>query len=366
MPSELFAKNFTCPDFYTCTLKSSLDQCKNYIGDSVNNFCQNVSTEWLGVRHVPCFFYGKCYQLTGFKYPIGPEQYMAMVHQETREKIYNYITSNWHSLAGVGVGILTLGALIKLVRMPNEYLETRDERQLSAMLDYADVSTGHWNGSRIHFFWVKEYATFSNVANRIEQLYANSIKFMRDRQESYESSQKPTKPLLSGVSGKPILSEIEEAQVQGAIQWRENAYGQLNALFAKSLTKENRFTRIWNRALDKVSSWKAKDTIKDQELLKQMVANRPIKQSEPVKPEEKPPVVVEEKITPSRLTFAKEAIWNVARLVRDLALTVLYSIWIFSTSWKSNIATSARNVAEDFSNLRNAMLGIFSPESASS
>lgn len=387
MPVDLIATNFTCPNFYSCTLTSNLDACKELIGNGLKNLCQNVTTEVLTMKPTSCGWKGRstCYVPTSTGFP-GPERFMAMVHNETQEKIYNYVTGNWRLLAGVGVGILALGVIIKLVRTPNEYLSTKDEHQLSAMLDYADVSAGHWNGSRIHFLGAREYTTFRDVANRIEQLYANSVEFMHKRQKTYEWSQKPTRPRLSEISGaivsapftlaedalkyfssgKPELSEVEEAQVQKAMQWREKAYGQLNSLFAKSQTRQNRLTGFWDNALDRVSSWRAKDISQDREILAQMVANRPIREPEPVvKTEEKPSVaVVEEKITPNRLTFAKEAIWNVARLVRDLALTVLYSIWIFSTSWKSNIASSARNVAEDFSNLRNAMLGIFSPESA--
>jgi hypothetical protein len=309
-----------------------------------------------------------------------------MVHNETREKIYNYITSNilWCTALGLGAVALGYGAysLVNRVKTPPKFLQTIDKQHLTSMLDNADVSVGHWNGSRISFTGQSEKATFRHIGSHIEQLYANSVEFMRERMRTYEWSQKPTRPALSGISGalitapftilesglkylasgKPVLSEVEEGRVRGAMQWREKAYGQLNSLFAKSQAQIG----FWDKALDRVSSWRPKDISKDQEILTQMVANRPIREPAPVvKAEEKPPVdVVEEKIPPSRLTFAKESIWNVARLVRDLALTVLYSIWIFSTSWKSNIASSARNVADDFGNLRNAMIGIFSPESA--
>jgi hypothetical protein len=267
------------------------------------------------------------------------------------------------------------------VKTPPKFFQTIEKRELTSMLDHAEVSVGHWNGSRINFEGQREQATFRHVAAHIEQLYSNSVNFMRGRQKTYEWSQKSSKPFMPGIgaailsapfmlvesglkylaSGKPELSEGEEVQVQDAMQWREKAYSQLNALFAKSQAKFG----FWDKALDRVSTWREQDISKDREIFGQMVANRPVK-PEPAKPEEKPPVaVVEEKITPSRLTFGKEVIWNVARLVRDIAFTILYSIWIFSASWKSNIATSAQSVADDFSNLRNAMVGIFSPESAS-
>jgi len=96
---------------------------------------------------------------------------------------------------------------------------------------------------------------------------------------------------------------------------REKAYSLLNALFAKSQAQLG----FWDKAIDRLSTWRAKDISKDREILRQIVANRPVK-PEPAKPEEKPPVTVEEKTPLSRLTFEKEVIWNVARLVRDIAL----------------------------------------------
>jgi shikimate kinase len=117
---------------------------------------------------------------------------------------------------------------------------------------------------------------------------------MRKRQETYEWSQKPTRPGLNGISGlvisapfmmleaglktlastRPKLSEEEEQQVQEAMKWRNDRYAQLSTLFQQNQdqinTNSSCLGKIWNKTLDKLGSWRAVP-LKDNEIFDQMI-----------------------------------------------------------------------------------------------
>lgn len=300
---ELLPQNFTCPDFHTCTMVDSLKACEDYLGSSVKGICQSVSTHFIEMVGKSCGFKGRsiCYDPSGIAHA-GPDKVMVLVHNELNEKVYQYAAENfaWLALGGVTTIVLAYGSykLIKEITATPKFLETVSKEQLAKQLDKAKVSNGHWNGNQICFDGESQKVTFSQVSKRIEEIYSESVNFMRKRQETYEWSQKPTRPGLHGISGlvisapfmmleagakllastTPNLNAEEEQQVQDAMQWRKDRYAQLNTLFQQSQDQVNKNSsyigKVWNRTLDKLGSWREISPKKDSEIFDQMVKAR--------------------------------------------------------------------------------------------
>lgn len=300
---ELFAKNFTCPDFHTCSMVETLKACEDYLSSGVEGVCKPVSTNFVEMVGKSCGFKGRsiCFEPTDVTHA-GPDKVMVLVHNEFNEKVYNYVSENFTALALGGLGALALAygsyKLIKHVTATPKYLETASKDQLERSLKNAKVSNGHWNGSQIRFEGETEKATFSQVSRRIEELYSASVDFMRKKQETYEWSQKPTKSkgiglmglvvsapfmMAEGVvktlaSGRPELSSQEERRVRDAMEWRKNRYAQLSSLFKESQDQLNASsylpTRLWDRTLDKLSSWREASLTRDNTIFQEMLKNR--------------------------------------------------------------------------------------------
>lgn len=396
---EIVAQNFTCPDFHTCTLMHSLADCQQKVSAGMQAVCQAVSTNLTEFLAKSCGRRGlsTCFEPTGNTLP-GRDMAMAIVHNETQEKVYNFVTGNltWTAVATLGTVALGFTAykLIKKMSTPPEFFYKADNdrlSQLGILLDHADVSVGHLNGSQIKFTNINDKATFRQVSNRIEQLYSKEVEVMREKQKTYEWSQSETKPQGIGAAkllsipfmlveaaaktfytDRPRLTVDETAKVREAIEWRKSAYSLLDNLYKKSQDKldadtsyTGKLARVWDKALNKVSTWRKTPILRDIELLNQMGTNAPAPKIE---------ILTGLKIASkayengnrftSRALFGKEAIINVARIVRDIALTVFNACLIFSRNWKDNIISSFQDVRNDFNDLGTATIGIFSPSRA--
>jgi hypothetical protein len=285
---ELRAKNFACPDFHTCTMVDSLKICQDTLKSGVKGVCQPVSTNFIEMVGTSCGFKGRsvCYNPSGVAHP-GPDKVMLSVHNVLSEKIYKYAVENGAWLALGGVTTVVLAFLLKKARATPKYLETSNKDQLTKLLQKAKISNGHWNGNRICFEGQTEKATFSHVSRRIDEIYSESVMFMRIRHENYKWSQEPTRfgifmfieagiKILS--SRRPVLNAEEEARVRDAMAWREDRHAQLNALFQRSEEQMNKngssLGKLWNATLDKLSSWRAVPLKEDREIFQQMVKNR--------------------------------------------------------------------------------------------
>lgn len=383
---DIIPQNFTCPDFHTCTLMDTFADCQEKVKAGMQAVCQAVSTNLTELVATSC---GRrtCFEPTG-RILSGREMGMSIVHNLTEEKIYNF---GYGKLTAIGLATVALGygiyKIVKKMNTPPQFLEnTKSLSNLTRLLDHANVSAGHLNGSKISYFGMPEKASFRQVSNRIEQLYSQSVQGMRKKQETYEWSQSETKPMGRGPggwlvslpfmavesfaktlsSGRPSLSADETMQVREAIECRKSAYYLLDNLYKKSQVQldadtsyAGKIARIWDESLNKVSTWRKTSIIRDAELLNQMGTNPPV--VEPVKVLTGLQLAHKES---SRLLFGKELVLSLAHIVRDIALTIFYTFWVFSGTWKDNISSSFQDVRDDLGDFKVATIGVFSPSSA--
>ncbi len=267
---KLVVNNFNCPDFHTCEVVESLDACKK-LKDTV---CQTVKTSFENLA-------------SGKKFP-GPDQMMSIIYHQSAEEMSKYLHANAPTIAavGLGVGITALGiyGLHKIMTAGSKSLQTTDRGALLKGLKKAEVTVGHWNGRHLNIEGLG-VATFNQVSSCIEQLYLESVQFMRDRQESYDKTKRPKLSLVvsllnavvHALTPPPQVTKNEEQQVRDAMKWQSETSVELNRLFETSqnqLNQTGKLNRVWDRALDKISSWRALPN-NDTEILEAMVKQRP-------------------------------------------------------------------------------------------
>lgn len=290
------------------------------------------------------------------------------------EKVCKYVTENFTSLAAAGVGtvalvLLHIHAIKRVTKLPTS-LETADKDQLQSLLEQADVSVGHWNGRRICFKGSSEQATFRQVSRRIEQLYSKSLEVMYTKQERASESM-TIGALLSFINPLyflglflllPELNVRQEFQVRDAIEWRKKAYGQLNVLFENSQTQidehSRELTRAWDKALDKVSSWRGVPVTKDCRMLEKMVKNRSKIGTVPSARAFK--AHVDGKNFVSRLHFGMGVLEYGAAVTSAVVLYLLTALFS-SQSWRDSCK---EKIVEEVRDLRLSALGVFNPAAA--
>ncbi len=185
-----------------------------------------------------------------------------------------------------------------------------NRNDLLDLLDQEKVSTGHWNGRRISVPGFDGEMTFSDIAEEVEGRYQAIVEPMQLRQAAYEKKMRSTAqefiegpgstgPKLVGLAlfwpwmaamdvlkwastPYPVIDEVEEKRVAGALSWRKEADSRLDALFSSSQQDLDRYAessyvgsavRAWDSFLDQQSNWRNSHA-KDERTLRNMIQNR--------------------------------------------------------------------------------------------
>ncbi len=145
--------------------------------------------------------------------------------------------------------------------------------RLTQLLSEAKVSSGHWNGKHIHVEGCAGHITFSELGQRVSDLYRTQIAPMSNRLEEYNRSQEisiPRIPVKGGmwlvaltapvwlpfslvaqtanqaVTPLPTLTNQEKANIPNTIEWRKAVDKKTSKLFGESNNLTERVQTWWS------------------------------------------------------------------------------------------------------------------------